>query len=94
MAGSEEGGVVRCQSAFELREFGAAFAEEINACGVDSIRFQGRIRHREEKKNSAMRKCRQDEHGWEKEVDAVAVGPLEKQLCGFHFSSEVALTVG
>ena len=41
-----------------------------------------------------MRKCRQDEHGWEKEVDAVAVGPLEKQLCGFHFSSEVAMTVG
>jgi hypothetical protein len=27
-------------------------------------------------------------------VDAVAVGPLEKQRGGFHFSSEVAMTVG
>jgi hypothetical protein len=27
-------------------------------------------------------------------VNAVAMGPLEKQRGGFHFSSEVAMTVG
>ena len=94
MAGSEKGGVVRCQSAFELSEFLAAFAEEINACGIESIRFHGGIRHREKKQYPSMRNRRQDQHGGEKEVDPVAVGPLEKQLCGFHFSSDVAMTVG
>jgi hypothetical protein len=41
-----------------------------------------------------VRECREDEHGWQQEVNAVAVGPLEKQCGGFHFSSEVAMTVG
>ena len=94
MAGSEKGRVVRCQSAFELSKFRAAFAEEINARSIESIRFHGRICHREKKKNPPMRKRRQDKHRREKEVNPVAVGPLEKQLYGFHFSSDVAMTVG
>jgi hypothetical protein len=77
-----------------LREFRAAFAEKINARRVDSIGFHGGICHREKKKNPGMRKRRQNKHAREKEVNPVAVGPLEKQLCGFHFSSDVAMTVG
>jgi hypothetical protein len=38
--------------------------------------------------------CCQNEHGWKDKMDAVAVWPLKKQGGGFHFSSEVAMTVG
>ena len=94
MARSKQGWVVRGEDGLELGEFGAALIKEINARWVQSIGFHGGIGHREEEKNPAVRKRCQDEHGWQQEVNAVAVGPLEKQCGGFHFSSEVAMTVG
>jgi len=94
MARSKQGGVVRGEDGLELGEFGAALIKEINARWVQSIGFHRRIGHREEEKNPAVRECREDEHGWQQEVNAVAMGPLEKQRGGFHFSSEVAMTVG
>jgi hypothetical protein len=52
--------VVRRKDSLELGEFGAAFVEEKNACGVESIGFYRRIGHREEEKNPAVRKRGED----------------------------------
>ena len=94
MARSKQGWVVRGEDGLELGEFRAALVEEVNARWVQSIGFHRGIGYREEEKNPTMRKGCQDEHGWQYEVNAVAVGPLEKQCGGFHFSSDVAMTVG
>ncbi len=94
MARSKQSWVVRGEDGLELGEFRAALVEEINACWVQSIGFRRGIGHRKEEKNPAVRKRREDEHARQEEVNAVAVGPLEKQCGGFHFSSEVAMTVG
>ena len=94
MAGRKKRGVVRGQGGLELGKCGIVFTQEINPRGADSIGFHRGICDREQKKNPSMRECRQDKHGREDEVDAVAVGPLEKQRRGVHFSSEVAITVG
>ena len=81
MARRKKGWVVRRKDGLELGEFGAAFVEEKNACGVEPIGFHRRIGHREEEKNPAVRKSCEDEHARKEEVNAMAVGPLEKQ-CG------------
>jgi hypothetical protein len=90
----EKGRIVGSKCAFELSEFLAILAEKINARRVNPVGFQRGIGHRKEKKNSCMGHCGQNESGREQEVYAVAVGPLEEQCGGFHFSSDVATTVG
>jgi hypothetical protein len=72
----------------------AAGCKKIHAGRVGAIEARGGVDDAEEDEDAPVGDGCNEYGRWQHEVDAVAVGPVEKERGGFHGGSEVAMTVG
>jgi hypothetical protein len=93
-ARGEEGGVGRCEETREGRHGGIAGRDEEKSGGLGAFGFRAGVGDGKNEEDCEVG-CPGGEDGCrQEEVDPVAVGPVEDEVRGFHWSSEVAMTVG
>jgi hypothetical protein len=92
--GGEQGGVGGVKGRFDAGIFGVVGWEKIKPSGVRAGGFGRRVLHGKKKKYGGVEQGGAENGEREKKVNPVPGGPLEDECGSFHFSSEVATTVG